>query len=197
MIEINLSPQQKDNPLASLGGINLSLLSVKGIFIAFIIFYAYEPIMNSYYEDVNSEIDEKKKTIRSEQIKLTKQLQELNSVKTKVEDLERKERLVQERIIIVKKIVDKRQNPHKVLRYIAENTPKDVWIESLNLQDKSFRLVGYSKSWKSIADFLENLKSSIFFSGRISYSKNPGARSIIDNVRVEPFQITATVERFK
>lgn len=197
MIEINLSPSKKDNPLASFGGLNLSLLSIPGLIVAIILNYAYEPIITDYYEDLDVSIESKMKKIRKEQLDISKQLKELESVKKKVEELEKQERLVSERIVVVKKIVDKRQNPYKVLRYVAENTPNDVWIESLELNDKSFRIIGYSKSWKSIADFLEDLKSSVFFGGNISYSKNPNAKNMIDKIRLEPFVISASIARFR
>ena len=68
------------------------------------------------------------------------------------------EKQLAEKIQVVKEIVDKRQNPFKVLKYIAENIPKDVWLLELELDDKRLKLVGYSKSWNSIKYNMEVLR---------------------------------------
>lgn len=197
MIEINLSPREKDNQLANLGGVNLSLISFKGVLLSIVLLYGIEPFLLGYYEDENATVEQAQKTIRSEQRKISTQLQALKDVKKQVEDLNRQETALSQRVSVVKKIVDKRQNPFKVLKYVAENTPTDVWITELNLEERRLVINGYSKTWKSISDFLSNLKSSVFFNQSVSYNRTTGAMGTIQGQRVEPFTITANVETFE
>ena len=100
------------------------------------------------------------------------------------------------KITVIKKIIDKRRNPFNVLKYISENTPDDVWLTELELDNEKIKLLGYSTSWKSIADFIENIKSSIFFNGNVSYNKPEGATDKIKNRRVESFEITTEIVGF-
>ena len=197
MIEINLSPREKDNPIANLGGVNISLLNVKGLVLSIALLYISEPVLEGYYEDEEAKITAISNSIRKEQRKISTQLQELKHVKKQVEDLNRQETELSKKINVVKKIVDKRQNPFKVLRYIAENTPADVWIHELELDEKNLKLIGYSKSWKSISDFLGNLKSSVFFSETINYNRTSGVDGNLNGQRVEPFTITTSILRFE
>lgn len=197
MIEVNLSPREKQADITNVGGLNLSLLNIKMLIVAFIILYGIEPFLIDYFEKQLTEISAKTKVIVSKQREINKDLKALEHVKKQVEDLNRQEKALSQRINAVKVIVDKRQNPFKVFKYIAENTPDDVWIKELELDDRKLKMIGYSKSWKSIGEFLENLKSSIFFSPGISFDKPTGVASEYKGNRVEPFQITADVARFQ
>ena len=83
------------------------------------------------------------------------------------------------------------------MKYIAENIPKDVWLTKLELNDRELQMIGYSKSWKNIGDFLQNLKASIFFDPSMSFDKPDGALAEIKGQRVEAFEIKTNIVRFE
>lgn len=201
MIEINLSPRQKENLLANLGGLNLSLINVKFVIASIIMLYGIEPFVLDYYDGLSAEITAKLNDVRKEQRKISTALQELKDVKKQVEDLNRQETALSKRVSVVKEIVDKRQNPFKVLKYIAENTPPDVWVTELSLEERRFSMTGFSKSWKSISDFLTNLNSSVFFNQGVNqsmnYTRTQGAQATIEGTRVEPFTVNANIVSFE
>lgn len=196
MIEINLSTSGKDKDITNFGGINLSLLNVRYVFMGVALIYTVGPIINLIYDGEIQVYQNKAKSIQEEERKKTKELRNYDSIKKQVKELEEQERRLKSKVNIVKEIVDMRQNPFSVLVYIAENTPKNVWLIELELEGNRLKLLGYSTSWKSIGDFIENLKSSIFFNGSVSYNKPDGLDAKIDKKRVESFEITTQIVGF-
>lgn len=197
MIEVNLSPVPQTQDFTKVGPINLSLINIPFLIVGIASIYSYEPIIDPFY---NPEIEELKREFKSKKQKLSAKRQELASyadIKKQVKQLEVQEQNLASKIDIVKKIVEKRQNPFRVLKYIAEKTPKDVWISDLELDDKNLRMKGFSKSWASIGNFIEELKQSIHFDGAINYAKPPDLQPEYNGNRVETFEITTVVTNFK
>lgn len=197
MIEINLSPNQTQQDYTKIGPINLSMINPFFLIGSIIILYIIEPQVENLFEDdlkrMNTEFVQSKKKLST----LRSELTTYDNIKKQVEELNQQERNLASKIDIVKKIVDKRQNPFRVLRYIAEKTPKDVWIIEMELDDKALRIKGYSKTWASIGSFIEELKQSIHFDGAINYAKPPDLLPEFKGNRVETFEITTTVTNFK
>lgn len=197
MIEINLSPQAKGANLSDVGGFNFSLLNVKMVVIAFIFLYIPEGFLLSHYEGESQKIDAKITELNKEFRGINRKVKAMNQVQEKVDKLIRLEKKLNEKINVVKEIVNKRENPFKVLKYIAENIPKDVWITELSIKDRLLTIRGYSQSWKSIGDFLENLKNSIFFERNISYDKPESMENKYKKMRVETFEIKTKITSFE
>lgn len=197
MIDINLIPGKKSQGLGNVGGFNFSLLNVKMLLISIIALYGVDIFVSSHFDSKLEELTQKENAIRSEQRKVSGKLRNLAKVKKEVENLNKQEIVLAKKIDVIKKIVDKRQNPFKVLKYIAENTPKDIWLNELEFKDNKLKLLGNSKSWKSIGKFLENLKTSIFFNTNISYKEPEGVEKTFKGQRVEVFEIEANVVRFQ
>ncbi len=196
MIEINLSPGDRDKDLTRIAGINLSLINVKLLIPFFLLVYLVEPAIDSYYIEEIAQQEELFTTRNNKMRKIRAQLSTYDGVKNQVKELNAKELDLEKKIIIVKEIVDKRQNPFKALKYIAENTPKDVWLMELEIDDRKVKMIGYSKSWKSIGDFIDNLKNSLFFDGNVNYTKPDELLKEIGNNRVEGFEINTTIASF-
>ena len=197
MIEINLSPKGSGANLDNIGGFNLSLLNVKLVVLSIIALYGIEMFVESYFEGELSQLEAQQLAITNEQRSVATKLRALANIKKQVEDLNKQEAVLAKRIEVVKEIVGKRQNPFKVLKYVAENTPKDIWLDEVELDNNKLLLKGNSKSWKSIGEFLQNLKTSIFFNTNVTYKKPSGAPEVFKGQRVEAFEIEATVVRFQ
>jgi hypothetical protein len=196
MIEINLSTQGKNKDLTKIGGINLSLLNIKYIVIGLIMIYTIEPVIDIFYGADIKNMEIQTKEIKKKQRKLSVELRKYDSVKQQVKDLDEQQTKLKAKINIVKKIVDIRKNPFNVLKYIAENTPSNVWLKEIEISDNKLKLVGYSVSWKSIGDFINNLKTSIFFNGNVGYIKPSGMDEEFNKQSVEPFVISTEIVGF-
>ncbi len=196
MIEINLSPSQKNIDITKVGGIDLSLINIKYLIPFFLAVYLVEPAIDMVYEEETVKAEAQIIVSRKKNNQLRTELRSYDEVKRQVKELNAKEIQLKEKISVVKSIVDKRQNPFLLLKNLAENTPEDIWLLELEIDDRSFRMVGYSKSWKSIGLFIENIKSLVYFGPNVNFSKPDGIPEEINNNRVEAFEITAQVEKF-
>ena len=119
----------------------------------------------------------------------------MKAIEEQVAALKAQETKLAKKLVVVKQIINKRQNPFQVFYYLAQNIPPDVWLTRLELDDKRLVLTGHSKTWKSIGKFLENIKSSIFFSKDLQYQQPPGADK--GKERIESFMIVANIARFE
>jgi len=196
MIEVNLSPVKKSGGLTNIAGIDLSLINVKMLFIAMLIFTFPDGFLLNYYE---SEIQKNQNAFE----KLNKEFKSLNqrsralvNIKKQVDALDEQEKKLALKLEAVKKIINKRSNPVEILDYVAKNIPSDVWLTDIKLEGVNLIMSGHSESWKSIGSFLENLKNSIFFSKDISYSRPENGEKEFRGRRVEIFEIKASVVRF-
>ena len=196
MIEINLSTKGKEQDLTNIAGINFSLINVRYVVFGLILLFSIEPIIDVFYDSDINKINMKTQQITNENRKETAKLRQYDSVKEQVKELDEQSEKLKAKINIVKKIVEMRQNPFNVLKYIAENTPENVWLIDLEIDKQNLKLTGYSTSWKSIGDFIENLKSSIFFNGSVSYNKPESLKQEFDKKRVETFEISTKIVGF-
>ncbi|MAX67729.1 MAG: PilN domain-containing protein [Bacteriovoracaceae bacterium] len=197
MIEINLSPSEKQNNITNVAGINLSLINVRWVIPAVILIYTIESMIGLYFSPQVKQLDQKIKKNRQEVKELKAEERKYVDIKRQVEELDEQEKKLAAKIKVVREIIDKRQNPFNVLKYIADNTPDDVWIVELEISDRVLKMKGFSKSWKSIGKFIENLKNSIFFSGNTEYIKPQDLIGQIEKNRVEVFEITTSIVSFK
>ena len=196
MIEINLSPSQKTLDITKVGGVDLSLINIKFLIPFLLAIYLVEPAIDMVYEEETVKAEAQTIVARKKNNQLRTELRSYDEVKRQVKELNAKEIQLKEKISVVKSIVDKRQNPFLLLKNLAENTPEDIWLLELEIDDRNFRMVGYSKSWKSIGLFIENIKSLVYFGPNVNFSNPDGIPTEVNNNRVEVFEITAQVEKF-
>jgi Tfp pilus assembly protein PilN len=198
MIEINLSVGKKTGEGAKIAGIDPSWINPKMMLIAFIAIFVpdftFYPMLKAELEDLNKE-----QVVVNQQIKdYSKKLQEVQSLERKIADLNEREKRLARKLVIVKEIIKKKNNPFSILHYIAKNTPENVWIKELSLNGNSLVLTGLSGDWKSIGVFLENLKNSIFFDNKsIKYSKPLNMKLKPSELRFESFKIDINIVRFE
>jgi Tfp pilus assembly protein PilN len=196
MIEINLSPTFKGER-SELQRI-LSLLNIKWLLISVLISFVPQGI---YETIIESDIQEKKNTeiALSQAINgLTTKMNELKKMEDEVAALKELELNLGSRIDVVRKVIEKKQNPFSVLLYIAENIPEDVWITEITISDGNLEVLGFSQSWKSIGKLIDNLKNSIFFSKSISYEQPKEKIQLYPLwTRMEIFQIKAKIIKYE
>lgn len=194
MIEVNLSPSKRAGNAQHLE--LLSLVNVKMMFIALLIWFVPESILIDMWNDEIKSHNTQYQKLNDEFKKLQRQVRKMQNVQKQVDALKEQEQKLARKLETVKKIINKRQNPFLVLRYIAENIPKNVWLESVELNDRSLILKGYAKKYQDLGSFITSLKSSIFFQ-TVDYGKPDGMPDTIKGERLEAFQITTNVVRFK
>ena len=196
MIKVNLIPGERRGNFTEFAGIKLNLINIKLLIPFFLAVYLVEPVIENIYSGDIEKFEEQAKNNRKSMAELRIESRKYDNIRNQVKQLNQQEKNLATKIKVVQEIVEKRQNPFKVLKYIAENIPGDVWLTELEVEEKKLKILGYSKSWKSIGEFIENLKTSIFFNGTVNYVRPEGMQSNIGNNRVETFEITTSIVSF-
>lgn len=197
MIEINLSPDGKKQDITQFAGINLSLLKPIHIIVGILSVYLVEPAIDSMYDEDIKKAQERSNSLKKELTIVQNELQNYTEIKQQVKQLQEQEINLRSKISIIKEIVDKRQNPYEILKYIASNIPSSVWITECEIDDKKLKIKAYSTDWKSISKFIENMESAIFFNANIDFSRPEDMPTEVNGINVEPFQIITNIENFK
>lgn len=198
MIEINLITGKKSGSLTAIGGVDFNKLNIKMIIVAILSLYIPEIFLVQHFDGEIEKANQKNKKLQTELREINKKVRSMKAVEEQVAELKKQEEQYARKLVVVKKIINKRQNPFKVFYYVAQNIPPDVWINSIELEEKRLVIVGYSKSWQSIGIFQENLRNSIFFSKDMQYTQ-PTQTNTLNNKdnRLSAFQITANIVRFE
>jgi Tfp pilus assembly protein PilN len=197
MIEINLSPTKKAGSITNVGGIDLSHINVKMMLIALLILFIPAGFIEDYFDGEIQNNQTRYTELNKELKKLNKKVRGMSSIQKQVDALNEQESKLAKKLLAVRKIINKRQNPFELMKYIVQNIPKDVWVISTSLNENNLIIRGYAKNWKSIGAFLESLKSSIFFAKQIDYSRPPDMNTEYFGQRVEVFEINAKILRYK
>lgn len=198
MIEINLSPTKRSGALNAIGGFDFSLINVKMWIIAVIVLYVPEMLLESHFESSISAEQAVQTSLNKKLREVTSKVAGMANIEKQVQALNEQEAKLAKKLEVVKEIIGRRRNPYPVLKYVAENIPESVWIVSMDLKENELVMKGYSKSFKSIGSFLENLKSSIFFDkNSITYDRPADLPGEVNGVSLEIFQVKANIVSFQ
>jgi len=197
MIEINLSPTKKAGSITNVGGIDLSHINVKMMVFAFLFMYIPESFLVDYFDTQIAESNAEFQKLNTELRGLNAKVRGMSNIQKQVDALAEQEKKLAQKLNTVKEIINRRQNPYQVMKYLVTNIPDDLWLESITLDNNNLTLLGYSKNWKSIGGYLEAMKNSIFFAKQIEYSRPEEMNQDYMGQRVEVFSIKTQVLRFK
>lgn len=197
MIEINLSPTKKAGSITNVGGIDLSLINVKMMVISMLILYIPEGFVESYYEDMTAKEIQTQTVLRKELQGIASKVEGMRSIEKQVTALKDQEEKLARKLDVVKEIINKRQNPFEVLKYITDNVPPNLWLTKLELEGGELIFEGYATDFSAIGTLLGNLKNSIFFMKNISYSKPDKLQPEYMGRRMETFRVNARVINFE
>lgn len=197
MIEINLSPTKKESSLTNIGGIDLSLINVKMLVFALAFLYIPEIFLEDHFESQIKAEQAKQTALNQEYRSIRSKVASMNNIKKQVDALLDQEKKLAKKLEVVRQVIGRRTNPHKVFKYIADNMPDGVWLTSLELNGKEISFKGYSKNFQKIGDFIDSLKNSIFFQKSVSYVRPDGMNSQVNGVNLEVFLIKAQIASFE
>ena len=196
MIEVNLKVGEKDFRLPVILGLDLNIISIKGIIIALFVHFIVPPIFNDNFlkglEDIDTKIRGLKRQIRE----LKKKKKSQQDIQDQIDSFLQKEKKLNNKLVVVKRIIKLKKNPLKILLYISKNIPEDLWLTSMSLENDNIALSGESNSYKSIGRFIENLKKATFFDQSLKLTKSQ-TRADDSGRRVEEFEIKAKIVSYE
>jgi Tfp pilus assembly protein PilN len=198
MIEINLSTVKKPLGLANIGGLDLSKLNVKLVVLAFFFLYIPDFFLVGNLEELRVAADGELQAMILKKNKLTKKVNALKEFDKQVQQLKRRELQLTEKLEVVKSILTTKRNPWNILVYIAKNIPPEIWLTQIEFKEDELTFRGLSLDYANQGVFLDNLKKSIFFDKKITYSKIPLTTSATDAEKsMAPFEVKARITRFE
>lgn len=197
MIKINLSPTKKGASITNVGGIDLSLINLKMLIVSLLILYIPENFVESYYVEEIEKENAIQTKLNSEYRAVSSKVRSMREIEKQVDALGDQEEKLARKLDVVKEIINKRQNPFELLKYITENVPEGLWLTKLELKEGQLLFEGYALNFNAIGDFLTNLKNSIFFNKNIEYGTPNDMKPEYKGMRMETFQIKAQVLNFE
>lgn len=112
---------------------------------------------------INSDIENKIEAERVAQNDLNAKINQLQSVIAEVESYKRKRRDLEAKINTIKDLNAKRSGPVKLMEEFGFVLPRKAWITTFREVGKQLTLEGSAMDGPTVADFIDNLRSSKFF----------------------------------
>ena len=194
MIKINLSTAQKQLDMTNVGGFDFTKIKIKAVGLAIVILYAPDFLLLPMWEQERTDKQGEVTNITMELGSLKRKITQAAELEKQIQDLKEQERILTEKLTVVKQILSEKRNPSNLLVYLAKNIPKEVWITELNFQNDELKLQGESLDYASIGKFLESVKSSVFIK-EASVTKSESIVREADKKRVERFEINFKIAR--
>lgn len=193
MIKINLSNTQKQMDMTNVGGFDFTKIKIKAVGLAIVILYAPDFFLLPMWEQERADKQQEVTVVNSELTSLKRKITQAAELEKQIQDLKEQERILTEKLTVVKQILSEKRNPSNLLIYLAKNIPKDVWITDLTFANDELKLNGESLDYSSIGKFLESVKSSVF----IKEASVTKSESVVrdDKMRVERFEINFKIAR--
>ena len=179
MININLLGEQKDRSASYLVH---AVSLICGVFIL-VIASAW---FSAYLVSAKGELEFERMTKDSQLAKLRQKTQ-------KVEDLEKKKKLLGEKLEIIAKLKIKKQGPVKILDEIATRIPEKAWLTGIIQRDETVELNGVALDGQVVSDFVSNMRESKL----ISDADNVKTEQILkDEIKLQKFSFPIVLDNY-
>ena len=114
--------------------------------------------------------------------RLTKKIEEMQAVVTRVEEIEALKVDLQKKLQVIKELKANKSGPVRLLDELAQATPEKLQVTSVEEKGGLIKMAGVSVSNEVISQFLSNLEGSPYF--REVYLKT------IEGIKLKTFSVT-------
>jgi type IV pilus assembly protein PilN len=160
MIRINLLGIREQAPGVFEGEVPAAPSEKKGLLFAILFIGAALALIAFQYltaQQTLSRLDEEINQLTQEKQRLQAIIQRVNEYQAKLAELEKREALIE-------RLKRERAGPVKMLDDLSAVLPDFVWLTNLNSAANSVTIRGMAASWTSIADYIQRLEQSDWFS---------------------------------
>ncbi len=197
MIKINLLPKTKKFQMPVILGLDLGKLNIKVLLLFIVFHYIATGYLTDFFAEKRSALEAEVNELSKERTKLRNENRKYKDIQEQIKELLAQERNLQERKRVVESIILTKKNPRKLLLYISNNIPKDIWIDKLVVKGDRLSVEGFALSFKSIRIFMDNLQKSVFFDRRFEIGKSETVTDEETGARKEKFSISGYVARYE
>jgi Tfp pilus assembly protein PilN len=103
--------------------------------------------------------------------------------------LEADEATIRGKIDTIRKLIQDRQVPPKLLAALSNGIPADVWIREFGIVKEGISIRGFSMGYTEISDFMKNLGESAYFTDLKMVDAKTGKDEL--GYEISDFQLTA------
>lgn len=130
---------------------------------------------------------ERRTELTTEVQKIDQEMRKYSGYEVTKKELEDNERLILRKIDTIETLIRERSNGVKLLIGLSEVTPKEVWLTSLNVNEKeTFSLTGQGYGLGAVSQFMGTLESSVLFKQAILKS---GTQRREDGIEIANFAL--------
>ena len=151
MIRVNLIPAQERKEARGFSELFLGIIVLIALFSVIATIHVMQ---DNKLRDVN------RRVARAEQ-----RVKELEVIKKKVEDFKARNDELNRRIEIINVLEKNRTGPLYVMDALAGAIPNRAWIDEFSETNQTAKLTGVADNEFTVADFMEGLQSSPYFTG--------------------------------
>lgn len=196
MIKINLKGQTQASG-AFLGNFDLSLINIPFLLGA-LLFTGIAPMfVESYFTGIRDEVQAEIDKVNVQKKNYDKELESLAEIDKKIAAMEVEEKAISIRIQVLQGLLKQKSNPMKIMHYVSEHIPENIWITRIDIKATSFLLEGNALDYESIGKFVEALNLAIFFDKTVKLEDYRTKQSSDNNTRLESFKISGFIKRFE
>ena len=179
MIKINLLGEQRDRSASYL----VHAVALISLVFVLIVSGAW---FSAHLVSAKGEIEFERSTKESQLAKLKQKTQ-------KVEDLEKKKKLLGEKLEVIAKLKLKKQGPVKILDQIATRIPEKAWLTGITQKEEIIELSGVALDGQVVSDFVSKVRES----NLVSDADNVKTEQILkDDVKLQKFNFPFTLANY-
>lgn len=195
MIKINLSNAKKSVDISNVGGFDFTRIKIKALLLVIVLLYVPDfmviPLWTEAQETKTQEVD----GLRREISTLKRKVNQGKTYENQIKQLKLQEEALEKKLVAVKEAISFKKNPSALLLYIAKNTPAEIWIKELTIENDQLLIKGEALNYMSIGEFIQSLRSSVFIrdvkvTQQSQYVREP------DKTRIEVFDVKFDIARF-
>ncbi len=196
MIKINLKSSNQATG-SFLGNFDLSLINIP-LVLGAMIFTGVAPMMTeSYLKGARDEIQVEVEKLREQKKNYDKELESLAEIDKKIQTMELEEKAIITRVQVMQNLLKQKANPMKIMHYISEHIPENIWITKIEIKQNTFLLEGNALDYESIGKFVDALNLATFFNKTVKLGDYRTKQSTDNTTRLEAFSISARIERYE
>lgn len=148
MIKINLLGEQIDRSAAYAVH---AIIAVSTVFLLIVGSTAYY----SYISELETDLENRIALKESQLVKLKDRTK-------KVENMERNQKLLIEKLEIIAKLKTRKQGPVRLLHDLSLAIPEKAWVTMLSQKDDIFEVTGVALDGQTVSDFMGRMRESKF-----------------------------------
>lgn len=195
MIKINLSIKEGSVDISDFGGLDLTKVKIKALIVVILLWYVPDFLVYPAWEQEIQEKNDQIAQLRSKLNGLKAEVTKARDYEKQIQDLKVQEQALGQKLVAVKEAISVKKNPASLLLYVAKNTPQNLWISDLTLENDTLNIKGEALDYSSIGEFVSNLRSSVFVKEANIISTVSEARPE-DKLRVEKFEVKFSIGRY-